>query len=310
MNDVVKFFRVLADSTRIRLLGLLQQQELSVQELQEITKLGQSRISTHLAHMQKMGLVQCRREGKRSFYCYKEPEDGDVKKIINVAIRAGINSSELESDLLNLKRVIELRQNKALLYFNQVSGRFGRSYGPGRSWQAFAQMLIRLIPKMVIADLGSGEGLVSELLAMNAKKVIAVDNSKKIVEFGISRARKNGIKNLEFRLGDLEDPPISDGSVDLVLLSQALHHARDPERAIASAWRILQKGGRIVILDLLRHTYEQARVLHGDLWPGFGECDLQKWLSNVGFKHIEVTVVAKEESPPYFQTILAYGEKP
>jgi len=147
------------------------------------------------------------------------------------------------------------------------------------------------------------------LVARRAKKVIAVDNSVRMVEFGAAKARKNKIKNLEFRLGELENPPIEAESVDVALLSQALHHAARPEDAIASAFRILRPHGQVMILDLLQHNFEQARELYGDQWLGFTEGDLQNWLEAAGFKRIEVTVVAREEQPPHFQTVLATGEK-
>src|SRR5690606_23935493 len=124
----------------------------------------------------------------------------------------------------------------------------------------------------------------SELLARSCKKVIAVDNSEKIIEFGAAKAKKNGLKNLEFRLGDLQNPPIQPGSVDLVILSQALHHAADPAQAIAAAARTLKEGGRIMILDLLAHKFEQARELYGDRWLGFAESDLHHWLEEAGLK--------------------------
>jgi len=146
-------------------------------------------------------------------------------------------------------------------------------------------------------------------LARRAKRVIAVDNSEKIVAFGAAKAKKNGIKNLEFRLGDLENPPIDPGSVDLVVLSQALHHAAHPDRALASAYRMLRPGGQVMILDLRLHQFEQARELHGDQWLGFAESDLHRWLEAVGFKKLEIQVVAREEPPPHFQTVLAGGEK-
>ena len=160
-----------------------------------------------------------------------------------------------------------------------------------------------------MADLGAGEGLLSELLARRCKKVIAVDNSEKIVAFGAAKAKKNGLKNLEFRLGDLQNPPIEADSVDLVILSQALHHAEDPAKAIAAAHKILRPRGQILILDLLKHNFDKAQQLYGDRWPGFAESDLHRWLDEAGFKKIEISVVAREEQPPHFQTILAGGEK-
>jgi ArsR family transcriptional regulator len=170
-------------------------------------------------------------------------------------------------------------------------------------------MLLRVIPPLVVADLGSGEGLLSQLLARRAKKVIAVDNSEKIVAFGAAKAKKIGLKNLEFRQGDLQNPPIEPQSVDLVVLSQALHHAAEPFKAIFAAHRILRPGGQIMILDLLKHTFDKGHELYGDTWLGFAESDLHRWLEAAGFKKIEISVVAQEEQPPHFQTILAAGEK-
>lgn len=309
MVDTLKSLRALADPTRLRIIALLERDELSVNELQEITRMGQSRISTHLGLLQDSGLLGSRREGKRTFYKLNAQADGTAREFIQLAIRGARETPEHNADQLNLKRILARRRDQAQVYFNQVAGRFDRSYGPGRSWQAFGQLLLRILPPLVIADLGSGEGLLSELLARRAKKVIAVDNSEKMVAFGTNKAKKNNLKNLEFRLGDLEAPPIDSNSVDLVVLSQALHHAVNPDRAIAGAHRILRAGGQILILDLLRHSFEKARDLYGDRWLGFAESDLHRWLEAAGFKKIEITVVAREEEPPHFQTILAAAER-
>ena len=169
--------------------------------------------------------------------------------------------------------------------------------------------MIALLPPLTVADLGAGEGTLSQLLAKTARKVIAVDNSPKMVEFGSQLAKKHGFTNLEYRLGDIEDPPIAKGTVDLAILSQALHHAIHPERAIAGAYRMLRKGGRIVILDLLSHRFERARELYADHWLGFSEVQLHQLLESAGFKNIEVTVVSREKQSPHFQTVFATGIK-
>ena len=200
-------------------------------------------------------------------------------------------------------------QEQAQVFFNQIAGRFDRVYGPGRSWQAFGHLLLRILPPLVVADLGAGEGLLSELLARRCKRVIAVDNSEKIVAFGAAKARKNNLKNLEFRLGDLQAPPIEPESVDLVILSQALHHAEDPAKALASAHKMLRIGGQIMILELVKHNFQKAHELYGDRWLGFAESDLHRWLEAAGFKRIEISVVAREEQPPHFETVLASGQK-
>jgi ubiquinone/menaquinone biosynthesis C-methylase UbiE len=147
------------------------------------------------------------------------------------------------------------------------------------------------------------------LLARRCKRVIAVDNSEKIVAFGAAKAKRNNLKNLEFRLGNLEAPPIEAESVDLAILSQALHHAESPARAISSAYGILKPGGQILILDLARHNFQDARKLYGDRWLGFTEGELHRWLEDAKFKKVEIHVVAREEQPPHFETVLASGLK-
>src|SRR5260370_23015107 len=166
--------------------------------------------------------------------------DGLVAEFIRMAIRGAKELPEYSGDQINLKRIINRRREQAQIYFDQVAGRFDRVYGPGRSWQAFGHLLLRIVPPLVVADLGSGEGLLSELLARRCTRVIAVDNSAKIVAFGASKAKKDNLKNLEFRLGDLQNPPVELESVDLAILSPALHHAEDPSRAIAGAYRLLK----------------------------------------------------------------------
>jgi ArsR family transcriptional regulator len=309
MSATLKSLRALSDPTRLRIVALLEKDELSVNELQEITRLGQSRISTHLGLLSDCALVQSRREGKRTFYKLNPEAEGTTAEFIQLAIRGAKELADHSSDQINLKRILQRRREQAQLFFNQVAGRFDRCYGPGRSWQAFGHLLLRMLPALTVADLGAGEGLLSELLARRCKKVIAVDNSERIVAFGAAKAKKNGLKNLEFRLGDLQNPPIEPASVDLVILSQALHHAEDPASALASAGKLLKPHGQILILDLLAHKFDKARELYGDRWLGFAESDLQRWLEAAGFKKIEITVVAREEEPPHFQTILAGAEK-
>ena len=162
---------------------------------------------------------------------------------------------------------------------------------------------------MVIADLGAGEGTFSQLLARRAECVIAVDSSERMVDFGTQLAQKHGVNNLEYRLGDMEALPIADGEVDLAFFSQSLHHALNPERAISEAWRILRPGGRVAILDLVRHQFEEARELYADVWLGFPEIELRRFLEKVGFGELSTSVVHREAETPHFETLLAVGTK-
>lgn len=307
--STLKTLRALADPTRLRIMALLADTELSVNEIQQVTRLGQSRISTHLRMLEETGLLESRREGKRTFYKWNSGLTDEQNQFLRRICAGAEELEEFDSDQINLRRILDQRENQAQVYFNQIAGRFDRSYGPGRSWQAFGHLLLRLLPPLTVADLGAGEGLLSELLAMRCKKVFAVDNSEKIIEFGAAKAKKNGLKNLEFRRGDLQNPPIEPGSVDLVILSQALHHAEEPDKAISAAYTLLKAGGRILILDLLAHKFKQARKLYGDRWLGFPESDLQRWLEEAGFKQIEISAVAREEEEPHFETVLAVATR-
>jgi ArsR family transcriptional regulator len=302
--SILKSLRLVSDPSRLRLLLLLEREELSVAELQEILAMGQSRISTHLAQLKAAELVEDRKQGKNSLYRLRD------NRLAEVLHSAAGEIPEAEDDRKALTLVLEKRRDKVRGYFDELAGRFGRNYVPGRSWKGLAETLLQLMPPMTIADLGAGEGTFSQLLAQRAERVIAVDNSPKMVEFGSRLARENGIANLEYRVGDLEAPPIDDGTIDLAFFSQSLHHAIHPAGAVAAAANLLKPGGRIVILDLKKHNFEQARDLYADTWLGFSEVELRGFLEAAGFTEVQSWVVDREAQPPALETILVMGRKP
>jgi ubiquinone/menaquinone biosynthesis C-methylase UbiE len=307
MASITKTLRVLADQNRLRILLLLKGEELSVAELQEILAMGQSTISTHLSQLKQAELVEDRRTGKSNLYRLSSADGGPLDEILN---RAKHEIVEAAQDQAAMRRVLKKRQDKMRAFFDSVAGRLGKDYVPGKSWKSLAEALLRLMPPMVVADLGAGEGAFALQLAPRARRVIAVDSSAKMIEVGRELAARHGIRNVDFRLGDMEEVPIADGEVELVFFSQSLHHALHPERAIQEAWRILAPGGRIVVLDLLKHRFEEAREMYADEWLGFSEAELESMLQNAGFANIETTIVDKEPETPQFQTLLAVADKP
>jgi ubiquinone/menaquinone biosynthesis C-methylase UbiE/DNA-binding transcriptional ArsR family regulator len=338
MPSIVKILRVAADPTRLRILLLLQGEELSVAELQEILSMGQSTISTHLSQLKQAGLVEDRRTGKNNLYrlapdpdpktarptagtrdsSEKNPEqsgpsgpEGSLDSLLHELLdRAQREIPEAAADQAARRRVLRKRQDKMRAFFDSVAGRLNRNYVPGKSWKSLAEALLRLLPPVTIADLGAGEGSFALLLSQRAVRVIAVDSSANMIEVGREEARRNNVTNVDFRLGDMEELPIASAEADLVFFSQSLHHALHPARALEEAARILVPGGRVVILDLARHRFEEARDLYADEWLGFPEAELEAMLQKAGFIDLEATIVDKESEPPHFQTLLAVATKP
>ncbi|NBR69597.1 MAG: methyltransferase domain-containing protein [Verrucomicrobia bacterium] len=306
MSNRVRLLAALADPTRLRILAALREHELSVAELQEVLGVGQSRISNHLSQLKSVGLLRDRREGQKAYYRRGEL----AREVWTLADGAAAELGTRARDEAALRMVLDQRLEKSKRYFDAVAGRLGKKYCPGRSWEAVGRLLLSLAPRQVYADLGAGEGLISQLLAARAKKVIALDHSPKMVEVGRELAKRSGLKNLEYRQGDLENPPIRPGSVDVAILSQALHHAVKPPRALEAAEKILRPGGTILILDLVEHSFEAARELYADVWLGFAPAELARMMREAGFEGVSVEVVSKEREGPGFQTLLAVGHKP
>lgn len=306
--SIVKILRVVADPNRLRILLLLRAEELSVAELQESLVMGQSTISTHLSQLKQAGLVEDRRIGKNSLYRLTTGNGNDV--LADLLARAQKEIPEAVSDRTTARRVVKKRQDKMRAFFDSVAGRHGKDYVPGKSWKSMAEALLRLMPPMDIADLGAGDGSFSLLLAQNAKRVLAIDSSAKMIEFAREEAQRNHVKNVDYRLGDMEELPIDDAAVDLVFFSQSLHHALHPNLALCEAARILRPGGRIAVLDLAKHRFEEAREMYADEWLGFSEADLESMLESAGFAGAQTSIVFKEDKAPHFQTMLAVAQKP
>ncbi len=312
MTSILKSLRLLADPSRMRIVLLLEHEQLSVAELQEILAMGQSTLSTHLSQLKQAGIVEDRRTGKNIFYRLAAHDGSErqlFEQLMGVLRRASTQVAEAGQDMDALRLIRLKRRDRMREYFDAMAGKFGRHYVPGRSWKGLAEMLFALLPPLVIADLGAGEGMVAQLLARRAKEVIAVDNSEKMVEFGSDLARRHGFRNLSYRKGDLEALPVADQEVDVALFSQSLHHAQHPEGALVEACRILKPGGRVIVLDLVKHGFEEARELYADVWLGFTEAELRRLLHKAGFRDVSTSIVHREAKAPHLETLLALGDK-
>lgn len=301
--------KILADNTRLRMIQLLGRDELSVAELQEILDMGQSRISSHLALLRRSNIVTDRKDGKRTYYSLNPDLPAHTRDLIHAACAVDIDQSVTKSDSENLDRILEKRRQAAEQYFNEVAGRLCSDYCPGRSWEAIGHFLLYLVPQIDIVDLGAGEGVLAQLLARRAKMVHCIDSSQRMVEIGTALAKQHGFDNLSYKKGDLEAVPLKDNSVDLALLSQSLHHAQHPEKALSEAYRILRPDGQIIIIDLKKHHFEEARERFADVWLGFTENALYQYLKKAGFSQIQVNCVSREKDEPKWETLIAYGAK-
>lgn len=304
MPSILNSLKLVADPTRLRILNVLEKEPLSVAELQEILGMGQSRISSQLALLKKGNLVNDKRAGKNNIY------SATIKnKLRSLLHEAAKEIPETGTDLETLEHILRKRRDQARAYFDKLAGKFGSQYVPGRSWKSLAEGLLKITNYGVVADLGAGEGTLSQLIAQTSDKVIAVDHSEKMVEYGVQLAKEHNLKNLEYRCGDLQSPPIDENSVDLVIFSQALHHASDPIKALKAAAKILKPEGRLLVLDLVQHNFEKARELYGDLWLGFSEIEIVRMAKEAGFDNLSTTIVDREAEAPHFQTLLLTGVK-
>ena len=302
LTGTSRLLKALADETRLRILHLLAQEELSGSDLMEVLNMGQSRVSTHLNLLKEVGLVIDRRHGRKSLYSIAP---GPAAGLWDDVLAENKSSPEFEADLSGLDALRERRKLEARAYFDRVAAAFGEQILPGRTWEGLARALLMLAPRGRYADLGIGDGLLTLMLSEVASHVTAVDISKEMLSQLASRAAKKGIANIEGVEGDIENLPLPDSSYDVVVLSQALHHAVRPELALSEARRILVPGGRLLVLDLLAHTEEWVRDQLQHVHLGFTESALESLVTTAGFERASIQRAARDPQPPHFMTLVA-----
>jgi ArsR family transcriptional regulator len=311
VTDAPALFRLLGDETRLRLLRVLSREPLNVSELTAVLGVAQSGVSRHLGLLRDAGLVSEERSGAYTRYHLAAAKpgtngaDGKLWAWLTETFDRATPATKADD-----ARLAEVRRVRKESFADP--GRHGderRQLVPGRSWAAWARALGLLLPELDVADLGCGEGYLTLESARWARHVTAVDRSREVLERGKELAARRKLKNITWKRGDLEDVPLPDRSVDLALLSQALHHAAEPARALTEAHRILRPGGRVLVLDLRQHEETWVRSKLGDKWQGFSDAALRSLLREAGFDRVTLQVGAAAHTGDPFTVLVAAGTK-
>ncbi len=306
-------FRLLGDEARLRLLRLLDAERLNVSELTAILGLAQSGVSRHLGLLREAGLAAEEREG--GFTYFRVAPDvragangpGPLWVLLRAQFDAAARTAAARADDARLEEVRRLRKENFDAHAGPDTNE--RQLVPGRSWAAWSRALGHLLPALRVADLGCGEGYLTIEASRWAARVVAVDRSRAVLQRARALASRRGVSNVAWKRGDLEKLPLEDASVDVALLSQALHHAADPSRALAEAARIVVPGGRVLVLDLREHDQAWVRGRLGDRVLGFADEALGALLKRAGLAKVRVTVGARRTGDP-FTVLIASGTKP
>ncbi|MBT8042518.1 MAG: metalloregulator ArsR/SmtB family transcription factor [Pontiella sp.] len=306
MSDILDIFKALADEGRLRILRSIDQAELSVAELVQALEMPQSTVSRHLKPMREAGLVSSRRDGTSVYYNRGDLfRDAAFAQILNDRLK---EIPVANRDAAAVERVLDLRRRKSREFFDEIAGRYGSLTEPGGGWQALAAGLAAGFSGQTVADLGCGEGALALLLARFADKVVAYDQSEKMLKLVSEKAtEQNVVQHLDLRVGNLESLDMSGEAFDAVFLSQSLHHTSNPEDVVRLAAEGLKPGGRLIILDLVRHEHEWAREEWADQWLGFDPLEIREWLGQAG---IEPQVIdSLPGSTPDLSVLIVAGTK-
>jgi len=311
MKRASALYRLLGDEARLRLLRVLARERLNVTELTGVLGLAQSGVSRHLGLLKEAGLVAEERDGGYSYYRLAPPLDADGDSALAAMLRQqfeqAADEGTVRADEARLQEVLRVRKEN----FDAHAGpdtRDARQLVPGRSWAAWSRALGLLLPPLKVADLGCGEGYLTIEAARWASRVIAVDRSAAVLKRARALAERRRVSNVTWKKGELEKLPLGDASVDVAMLSQALHHAVDPARAVAEAVRVTVPGGRVLVLDLRTHHEDWVRAKLGDRRLGFDDAELTRLLTASGLEHVKAGVGARKAGDP-FTVLIASGTK-
>ena len=282
-DTLQKVFKTFSDPTRVRILALLEREELAVQELMDVLGMAQSRVSRHLAILRDAGLVQDRRDGTYVFYRFVAPAAAAWQETWALVSRTLREDASSERDLAALSQVMEARAERTRSFFDSV----------GPEWDALrkvfnddalrARAITRLVtPGLRVADVGTGTGILATELARLGLRVIAIDNSARMLDAARAKLAGEGQAGVELRRGEASALPLADGEVDAALAHMVLHYLPSPADAVREMARAVRPGGRVVLVDFVRHSHEWMRQELGVAWLGFESAEIETWCAEAG----------------------------
>ncbi|MHB1058369.1 MAG: ArsR/SmtB family transcription factor [Rhodanobacter sp.] len=298
--------RLLADPTRVRLLALLENEELTVAELAAVLHLAQPRVSTHLAKLKEAGLVRDRRAGVSAYY-RANSEGDEAQHTLLVSLRASIDDALLREDAARLPGVLANRASEEG-WADTVAGDMERHYSPGRTWETLARSLLQLLETGDVLDIASGDGITAELLAPHAHSIVCVDSGERVVEAAAKRLRT--FANVQVIRGDMHALDLGRQRFDLVLMLHALTYAEQPAKAVAEAARLLRPGGRLLAVTLGRHDHRAAVAPFDHRNLGFGSAQLDGFARAAGLDVLSCNRLSRERKAPHFEVISLLARKP
>jgi len=298
--------RLLADPTRVRLLALLEREELTVAELASVLHLAQPRVSTHLAKLKEAELVRDRRAGVSAYYRANSEGDEHQHSLIR-SLRESIDDALLREDAARLPGVLAQRASEEG-WADTVAGDMERHYSPGRTWETLARSLLQLLETGDVLDIASGDGITAELLAPHARSIVCVDSSERVVEAAAQRLKP--FANVEVRQGDMHALDLGDRRFDLVLMLHALTYAEQPAKAVAEASRLLRSGGRRLAVTLGKHDHRAVVEPFDHRNLGFAHDELDRHAKSAGLEVLSCTRLSRERKAPHFEVISLLARKP
>lgn len=306
LTSAVSTLQLFAEPTRVRLMALLEGEELTVAELVTITELAQSSVSTHLGKLRDAGLLRDRRLGASTLYAVNDGNMPDGAKQVWSLVRGELKDTVLDGDRGRCVDVVKARE-RASAWPDKVAGQMERHYSPGRTWEATARGLFGLMQLGDLLDAGSGDGTLAQLLAPRARSVTCLDRNQKMVE--AARARLAKAKNVTVCQGDVHELPFRDRAFDHVMLFNILTQATTPALVVSEAARVLRDGGNLALVTLAAHDHPEVTASYRDLHPGFSPPQLRRMLQKAGLAIDSCDVTCREKRSPHFEVITAFARK-